>query len=281
MIGEDFTVIGTERMRNLTKILVNGFNVELVEHPDVITQGFGTFKGYAYYTTDLYVRNISEAQFVDIEMVASEIAELLSFATSSPVRKFGYDFGNKGLKTGVMGQIEYFRPAIDALRGDLIRSFLEKTWAKYHILRTRRNIKLAFSYYVLSQQSEQPMELLLVASFVLLENLKHHFALDKGYPFIRGFFRLAGATLARPGPKKSFEQLLTEMLQEVGISPFLTPIIELRNDLIHSGLSVKPFSEQTAIYEACQDIIREYILKLLGYTGEYCRFSTPNITSII
>jgi hypothetical protein len=281
MIGEDFTVIGTENIRNRTKVLVNNFDIELVEHPDIITQGFGAFRGQAFHTTNLCVRNISEAQFQDVETVATEVAELLSFATSSPVTKFGYDFGSKGLRAGVMGQIEYFRPAIDTVRGDLVRSFLEKTWLKYHDLRARRKINLAFSYYVLSQQSGQPMELLLVVSFVLLENLKHHFALDKGYPFIKGYFRRRGAIASKPGPSRKFEDLLKEMFQEVGMSPNMTLIIELRNDLIHSGLSTKPQSKQTAIYDACQDIIREYVLRVLDYTGEYCPFSAPNRVSVI
>jgi hypothetical protein len=181
----------------------------------------------------------------------------------------------------VMGQIEYSRPAIETTRGDLVRSFLEKTWAKYHELRAGRKINLAFNYYVLSQQSGQPMELLLVVSFVLLESLKHHFALDAGYPFIKHFFRQKGATVSKPGPRRTFEDLLREMFQEVGMSPNLTPIKDLRNDLIHSGLSTKPQIDQTAIYDACQDIIREYLLRLLDYTGDYCRFSTPNNVSII
>jgi len=71
------------------------------------------------------------------------------------------------------------------------------------------------------------------------------------------------------------------MFQEVEMNPTLTPIVELRNDLIHSGLSLKSHNEQTAIYNACQDMIREYILRLLGYTGDYFQFSTPNTVSSI
>jgi len=199
MIGEEFTVVGADRVRNLTRVLVNGFNIELLEKPEIIANNLGAFKGKTLHTTDLIVRNVAETQFNDIEMLASEIAELLSFATSSPVWKFGYDFGGKGINNQVIGQIAHFSPAIDTVRGDAIRSFIEKTWVKYHNLRTRRKVNLAFYYYVFSQQNGQPMELLLIASFVLLESLKHNFALDSGYPFIRGFFRLKGAMVTKPG----------------------------------------------------------------------------------
>ena len=274
--GEVFSDVGTQRIRDRINVQVNNHNIEIIEHPDIITGGFAAFKGQAFHTTDLYVRNITATQFPDVEIVCGEVAELLSFATSSPVIKFGYDFGKDGFRTGVMGQTEYFRPAIDTIRGDLIRSFIEKTWSKYHIIKTTRRMNLSFNYYVLSQQSGQPMELLMVVTFVLLENLKHHYAIDKGYPYIRGYFRQMGATASRPGPSLHFEDLLREMFNEVRMNPDLLSIISLRNDLIHSGLSARPHPEQTAIYDACQDIIREFVLRLLGYTGDYSPFSLPN-----
>jgi hypothetical protein len=274
--GEVFSNIGTQRIRDRINVQINNYNIEIVEHPDIITGSFAAFKGQAFYTTDLYVRNITAAQFPDVEIVCGEVAELLSFATSSPVAKFGYVFGADGFRTGVMGQTEYFRPAIDTVRGDLIRSFIEKTWPQYHIIKTTRRMNLSFSYYVLSQQSGQPMELLLVVTFVLLENLKHHFASDRGYPYFGGYFHRMGATRSNRGSNMHFEELLRKMFNEVGMNPSLTSIIALRNDLIHSGLSAKPYHEQTAIYDACQDIIREYVLRLLGYIGEYSPFSLPN-----
>jgi hypothetical protein len=132
------------------------------------------------------------------------------------------------------------------------------------------------AYFAHSQFDGDPLELALVKSFVLLEHLKHTYAVDRGYPYIRGFFRLVGATDARPGPRWPFKALLTEMFQDVGMSPELDSIVDLRNEILHSGLSFLPHERQWKIYETAQDTLREYLLRLVRYSGTYFPFSSPN-----
>ena len=281
MLGERFGIVGGKKYLNLINLSLDKFDVELEENPDIVSSNFGDFKGIALHTTNLHIKNLTSTQFEDVELVATEVAELMSLATCSSVQKCGYNFEGKGSLEPVIGQVQYFRPSIDTHRGALVRSFLEKTWPAYHQVRNDRKLNVAFQYYVLSQQNELPMELLLVISFVLLENLKHNFALYQGYPYLKGYFRLKGATTSKPGQKKTFEELLEEMFQQVGMTPTLASIIQLRNELIHSGISTLDTSTQTAIYDKCQDIIREYLLKFLGYTGQYYPYSSPNRPSII
>lgn len=99
--------------------------------------------------------------------------------------------------------------------------------------------------------------------FVLLENLKHTFAIERGYPFTRGHFRDAS------GRTKSFEKLLKEMFNVVGMYPDLTKIIKLRNETIHSGMSTLNMNEKEEIYINSHNLFREYFLRLLNYKGEY------------
>jgi hypothetical protein len=69
------------------------------------------------------------------------------------------------------------------------------------------------------------------------------------------------------GEAWSFVSLLTEMFARVEMKPLLQEIKNLRDEIIHSGLSRTAGDEQDRIYEACQDFGREYILRLLNFMG--------------
>ncbi|GAH40448.1 unnamed protein product, partial [marine sediment metagenome] len=226
---------------------------------------------------------IPEDQFNDADTLASEVASLLSLATCSMVTKFGYEFKNTKPETkvnAVFGQLLYFRPLIDTKNGSSIRRFLELTWPAYHSLKTYRKFNIAFQYFVWSQLNEEPIELSLVTTFVLYENLKHTFAIKQGYPFINGFFRPHGATTSK-ARTKGFKELLQEMFNAVRMTPNLDAIISLRNELIHSGISKLSLPKYIDIYTECHDILREYLLKLLQYTGPYFPYSSPNKPAVI
>jgi hypothetical protein len=106
-------------------------------------------------------------------------------------------------------------------------------------------------------------EVKLLIMFILLENLKYTFASQVGYLFFKGFYRDV------TGGKIRFEQLLKKMFTAAGMNPTLDPIINLRNEIIHSGMSLLPFQQKYNIYVSCHNIFREYFLRLVGYNGEY------------
>ncbi len=62
-------------------------------------------------------------------------------------------------------------------------------------------------------------------------------------------------------------------------SPNLSAIVKLRNEIIHSGISQISFEHQKEIYDNCQDLIREYFLRLLGYTGDFRLYSSHGMTT--
>lgn len=276
MRGEKYGISGGRRYLNTIKVTVGGFDVEIEEIPDLVVKNFGDFRGRSLHTSDLYIRNISSTQLSQAETLAQEIAELLSLATCSPVVKYGYSFDGYGEAHTCFGQLQYFRPIIDTHQGKSVRTFLETCHPTYHRLRGPRKLYVALQYHTLAQQNDQPMELLLAITFVLLENLKYNYAVNVGYPLIRGYFRQFGATSANPGHTKEFRKLLSAMFGDVGMSPDLSSIISLRNDIIHSGISTMGLNTQTHIYSMSHDIIREYLLRLLNYVGGYYPYSSPN-----
>lgn len=59
------------------------------------------------------------------------------------------------------------------------------------------------------------------------------------------------------------------MLDEVGMTKELQGVVDLRNEIVHSGLSRMPHSELWKAYEEIHDLFREYLLRLLGFQGHY------------
>lgn len=126
--------------------------------------------------------------------------------------------------------------------------------------------------------AELPVQLLevkIAQIFIVMENLKGTFATKTRSPFFKGYFR-NDAYPKRPlhkQPRIGFEALLTLMFKDVGMKPSLRRIVRLRNEIIHFGLSRKIYSSLRKDYDYCHDVVREYLLKLLHYEGEYLLYS--------
>jgi hypothetical protein len=266
--GELPTEVEAGRVWNLIKIKLDGFDLQLIEHPEFITQPHSQFDGQTLHTTDLVITDLKPVDFDRAQTLSHEVAWLLSFATVSEVGNFGYYYSEVdpvATTQSMTGRVYVGLPVINTLLGSTVREFLKQTWPTFHALRTVRQLDIVFDYFVFSQLSRQPIELQLLISFVLLENLKSTFAHERGYPFERGRFR------PTPGARteKTFAELLKEMLQAVGMTPDLSKIIELRNKIIHSGITQLPVPERVEIFFFTQDIIREYLVRLLNYQEAY------------
>jgi hypothetical protein len=78
-----------------------------------------------------------------------------------------------------------------------------------------------------------------------------------------------------------FQSVLRDMLKEVGMRPRLARIVEYRNALIHSGgLRLRQTNKHKAYVET-QRLIREYLLRLLGYSGRYRNYEQFGAPSIL
>ena len=90
---------------------------------------------------------------------------------------------------------------------------------------------------------------------------------------LKGAFRKPPKKPGKPGEKYQFEALLLEMLRSVNMHREVTPIINLRNEIIHSGLSQTSHTQQWRMYEHVQDLVREYLIRLLCYHGEFLTYA--------
>ncbi len=128
---------------------------------------------------------------------------------------------------------------------------------------------MIFDYLTHVEAPTLPMEMRLLSIFATLECLKDTFARSKKIPYAKGSYRKAATKPGKPGARYTFENLLVMMLRSVGIRRGVKRIVSLRNEIIHSGLSRKSYDQQRRMYENAQDLVREYLLRLLKYSGLY------------
>lgn len=131
-----------------------------------------------------------------------------------------------------------------------------------------RALNVVVDYFVSTDSLFLPVELMLATSFILLENLKSTYAKHRGYPYRNGSYRKPD------GSSWSFQALLNEMFDSVGMRADLVDIKTLRNEIIHSGLSQLSFDEQYTIYEKCKELVTEYFLRLIGFSGKFFLYSS-------
>jgi hypothetical protein len=218
-----------------------------------------------------------------VQDLLRQLSWLLSFATYSNVVYFGYDFQHGttlGERWSVNGRLRYFRPLIEMMDGKAVREFLERVWPTYSNIWNTRRLNIIINYILLADRPEQPLEAALVFSFVALESLKSTFATVENIPFVKGGFRKI-SNPPKPNPRNepsfSFEELLTSMLTKVGMqSAPIGQIVALRNEIIHNGITRQSDATNHRIFDSCQDLLREYLLRLLGYYGPFLLYSAPN-----
>jgi hypothetical protein len=242
------------------------YKVRIIQKRDIISNKIKA-EGLVY-TSDFEI--IGVRNFVEGKNVTFDICCLLSLASLSQVVPFHYEFKEKGIRHNVIAEAKFFRPLLTIKCGETIQKYLELTWPHYRKLKRKRKLAEVIEMINIAELNSQPLEVRLALVFIILENLKGTYAKMKGYPFIRGFY-------VDPTNNKlrlNFKVLLTEMLSEQGMSPALIRIITLRNEIIHFGLSRKPYESLRKNYEACQDIVQEYLLRLLGYKGHFQIYST-------
>ena len=119
-----------------------------------------------------------------------------------------------------------------------------------------------------------PTEIRLLLLFIAIESVEDTFARAKSIPYSKGYFRKPPTRPGKPGATYGFEAFLLKMFADVGMRTGVKRIVQLRNEIIHSGLSRKPHSRQWAMYERIHDLVREYIIRLLRYHGGYLTYAS-------
>jgi hypothetical protein len=274
VIGEEpIDLGGGAWFRGLVRLTLDGQAVELRQQQWVVHgTSWSDLRGEWRYTTDLYVDGVTEAARDGVIQICERLAELLGFATASEVVVFGWEHAAGSpvaYKRSTLGEINYFIPVVNTRDGDAVRLFVERTWAGFVRERDRRKLPAVFHYLALAEREGTPLELKLAILFIVLEQLKHSFAVSNGYVFIRPRSHVPGTATPTRGSGRGFEALLREMFAAAGMAPALSTVVELRNEILHSGLSDRPFRELATIRGDTLMLIREYLLRLLGYSGVF------------
>lgn len=275
--GETMTRRGNSVTRDTVKFTCEGREFILTQKKEIIEKPPSHFDGHFCETTEILVPNVPKAAVPAVLEVIDRLCWLLTFACQSRVVCYGHNYPDNsefGQRRAVVGTARFFRPVIEIHDGAEIRDFVDQAYPSYARLERTRKLNVAIDYQLQAEREELPTECRLIFAFVLLENLKQTYAESEGIPFVKGFFRVG------PSPKDTtitFKAMLTRMFKKVGMNindKRLQAIVDLRNHVIHSGVSVLPQPTQRAVYDDVQDIVREYILRLLGFKGSFSVYST-------
>jgi hypothetical protein len=276
--GDEFTHHPDGSMiRDVVRFKCNKWEFKFRQHPSVVRREFEQFKDNFCKTTTVEVENVSPNQIKSVLKTLENICSLLSFACQSEVVCYGHEFQETGHFESVSGTANSFRPPIEINNGVSIKHFIEQSYPAFHKLHNKRKLSVVFDYLVHADKFDQPTEISLLLLFVALENLKDTYAKAQGIPYINGWYRKYSATQGKYGAKYNFEELLNLMMKSVRMRRSLNQVIALRNEIIHSGLSQKSNLQQWRMYERIQDIIREYIIRVLDYKGEFFTYTSQGM----
>lgn len=233
------------------------------------------FRGQKISTTEILVRGVKEKHLSKALKMCDRLCWLMSLAGLTMACRYAYEYpdGMAKNKGPVIGALNIFRPTLELANAQAIETYLQNGYLPFKKYEKRRDLRAVVSYLANVHSHEMPLQLKLIGCFVVLESLKATYASEQSIPFINGAFRKGQN---RKSPVYKFEELLMLMFQEYGVKYGLKRIIKLRNDIIHTGYTTRPFKQQLKQFDRVNDILRVYLLKLLEYEGDYPVFSKAN-----
>lgn len=270
------------------------YRFELGPHVIIIKQrksalGLSGSKGRGRQIDSSFVTATKITSLNEGKILIDDLCWLLSFATQSHVAAYEFSFGKRRSFYPVSGLYNHWRPPFSSGIGK-ISDFVSQTWPRYQTLKQQRPISAFIHMINDSDIGNGLLESRIAQSMQCLESVKSYFALAEGnHHNIRE--DKTGKFIDSNGKDISFERLLKLTLQEVGmpLPSSFGQIKKLRNALMHRGFIREtdnvtryifgPLSAgamHTAMFEIMeetQDVLREYLLRLLGYKGNYFTYS--------
>lgn len=281
MGGDEITRNGDNWIRDRVVFNCGGRSLLFRQKPEIVNNQLSQFKDRFAETTEVVVTDVVVSELQDVLAVIDRICWLLSFVGTCRVMRFGYEYPNGSgfvSQQSVSGIGRLFRPVLNINNGIRVKSLVEQAYDKYTELEQVRKLPVVIDYLAQAEAPSQPIEIKAVLAFVALESLKHTFAVEQGIRYEQGAFRKPAWVLGENNKKSdtyTFKQLVRMMLSGVNMSHNLDASYRLRNELIHSGFSSESFRRKSELYEDVYDLIREYILRLLGYRGPFSLYSNP------
>ena len=216
---------------------------------------------------EILVENVGPQQVTATMEAIERICWLLAFATQSQVACYGHnhpDCTPHKLLNSIHRPGQEADHVINPADGAAIRKFVDQTYPQFKALESARSLKVVIDYMLQAARPGLPMECKLVFLSVLLENLKHTYGTHLQYAIKGGKF-VDPVTKARLG----FQDMMNLMFSAVGMAPGLQPLVDLRNEVLHTGVASLTHAQQKLQYDAATDLIREYLLRLLGFKGNF------------
>jgi len=285
MIGNKFEIDGTSYI----ELKLGERQIKIIQNPNIATiyKNLSSCHGRLVSTTKVIVTDVETDEIEDVRNMIFSLCCLLSFITCSQVVFHSQEYPKSSSSWAIVGKTSIYHNVLDIGNGEVVADFIQTVWDRFISIEKDRRLDMIFDYIHHALYPGSTVESKLVFTFVTLESLKYTFALSKGYPFIDGFFRKLNQKKNNlPTPinwllkrifkesKVGFNKLLLQMFKEEKITitkAEMKKIISLRNEIIHSGISQSNFNFNFKVFIETQNLIREYLIKLLGYSDFYKR----------
>lgn len=275
------------RHRNTFQVRLNGHLVTIRQKTRVLSPNKNALRGKFVESSTIRVSHIKT--FAEGDEFVTDLCWLLGFATQSRVIAYELEFQGKRVRRSVMGAYNSWRPPFGRGIGE-ITDFLSQTWPAYQQLKTTRPVAAFIHMINVSDLSGNVMEVAASFGMQCLEAVKSYYAIDEGHKHSiqedkNGRFRYPS------GKEPTFKDLMTKTLAAVGmpLPGSFDRIKKLRDALIHRGFiretdrvasyifgQLSPGALHRAMFEVMEevhDLLREYMLRLLGYKGSYWSYS--------
>ena len=264
MIGHKFKKDGSSYI----ELKLGKRQINVIQNPEIATiyKNLRSGHGRLVNTTKVIVTDVETNELEDVRNLIYSLCCLLSFITCSQVVFHSQEYPKSTSSWAITGKTSIYHNVLDIGNGEAVADFIQTVWNRFISIEKDRRLDMIFDYIHHALYPGPTVESKLVFTFVTLESLKYTFALNKGYPFIDGYFK-------KPNNKNySFSYLVTEMLKEADIKKHdIQSIKGLRDEIIHSGLSKFDFHYNFTLFTTTQNLIRDYLIKLLGYSNFYKR----------
>ncbi|MCH7311367.1 hypothetical protein [Acinetobacter sp. ANC 4805] len=280
-----------------TIIKCDGFAFKFKQH-DILLK-HKDFENKRKVTTHVEVQYTEETQILQIFEIIDDICYLLSFAQQSYVRCETY--GRCSTQSRPCSDVKTMRADnnIIDMHGLEIRNFIEQTYPTFKKLKSSRQLTVVFDYLCEANRANLATEASLILHYVIIENLKHTYALERGYQYQKGkynhplyppqnyqcinkeeycFDENTSQYIHKLHSKCGSTEMTKRMFESIGISRsnnLIKDALKKRNRIIHEGLLL-PLNDSQYSKQAREDLneasnlIQEYLFTLLNYKGTYC-----------
>lgn len=272
--------------RDKTQLKLVDHAVTIKQRKSVLKFDGNEWRGKQHDTSTIFVSKVSSLE--EGVTVVDDLCWLLSFAHSSHIQAYHYSYGKRAKGHGVRGTYNHWRPPFHSGVGK-VSDFVQQAWPNYQKLKATRPLAALIHMIGASDLGDGLLEAQVSASVQCLESIKSYFALSEGSRY--KITEARNGTFRRGNAEISFEDLLKLTLQDVGMKlpSSFDEIRKIRNALVHRGFIRETDNITKVIFgnapaggmhgamfgvmEDAQDILRGYMLRLLGYKGKWCAYS--------